>query len=86
MSSWIDFIGYVAAATVLITFCMQTIVPLRGLAILSNVLFIAYGAAAHLYPVLLLHIVLLPVNIVRLVQLRVRKCAATQRLSEEVER
>ena len=78
MSSWIDFIGYLAAATVLATFCMQTIVPLRGLAILSNVLFITYGAAAHLYPVLLLHVSLLPINVVRLVQLQLRKSDATR--------
>jgi len=38
--TWIDFVGYLAALTVLATFCMDTIVPLRGLAIASNVLFI----------------------------------------------
>ena len=47
--SWIDFVGYLAALTVLATFCMDTIVPLRGLAIASNVLFILYGIAGHLY-------------------------------------
>ena len=28
--SWIDFVGYLAALMVLATFCMDTIVPLRG--------------------------------------------------------
>jgi hypothetical protein len=70
--SWIDFIGYLAALTVLATFCMDTIVPLRGLAIASNVLFIVYGISGHLYPVLLLHAMLLPVNIVKIVQLRLQ--------------
>jgi hypothetical protein len=60
--SWIDFVGYLAALMVLATFCMDTIVPLRGLAIASNVLFILYGIAGQLYPVLLLHAVLLPVT------------------------
>jgi hypothetical protein len=60
--SWIDFVGYLAALMVLATFCMDTIVPLRGLAIASNVLFILYGIAGQLYPVLLLHAVLLPVK------------------------
>ena len=69
---WIDFVGYLAALTVLATFCMDTIVPLRGLAIASNVLFILYGVAGHLYPVLLLHAVLLPVNIVKIIQLRLQ--------------
>ena len=42
-------------------------VPLRELAIASNVLFIVYGIAGQLYPVLLLH----AVKIVRL-RLQVR--------------
>ena len=70
--SWIDFVGYLAALTVLVTFCMDTIVPLRGLAIASNVLLIFYGIAGQLYPVLLLHAVLLPINIVKIVQLRLQ--------------
>ena len=70
--SWIDFVGYLAALMVLATFCMDTIVPLRGLAIASNVLFILYGIAGQLYPVLLLHAVLLPVNIVKIVRLRLQ--------------
>jgi hypothetical protein len=70
--TWIDFVGYLAALTVLVTFCMDTIVPLRGLAIASNVLFILYGIAGHLYPVFFLHAVLLPVNIVKIVKLRLQ--------------
>jgi fluoride ion exporter CrcB/FEX len=61
--SWVDYVGFLAALTVLATFCMDTILPLRGLAIASNILFIVYGLAAQLYPVLLLHAVLLPINI-----------------------
>jgi uncharacterized protein YjiS (DUF1127 family) len=66
--SRIDFIGYAACACVLATFCMSTMVPLRIVAICSNVLFVTFGALAHIYPVLLLHVVLLPVNAVRLLQ------------------
>ena len=70
--SWIDFVGYLAAVMVLATFCMDTIVPLRGLAIASNVLFIVYGIAGQLYPVLLLHALLLPINVTKMVRLQVR--------------
>ena len=70
MSSWIDLVGYLAALSVLGTFCMDTIVPLRGLAIVSNLLFILYGIAGHLYPVFFLHALLLPINVMKLVQLR----------------
>ncbi len=68
--TWIDFLGYAASASVLITFCMSTMVPLRVIAIGSNILFISFGALAHIYPVLVLHVVLLPVNITRLIQLQ----------------
>jgi len=67
--TWIDFLGYAASASVLITFCMSTMVPLRIVAICSNVLFASYGAFAHIYPVLGLHIILLPVNSMRLYQI-----------------
>jgi CRP/FNR family transcriptional regulator, cyclic AMP receptor protein len=68
--TWINFLGYVASASVLATFCMSTMVPLRIIAICSNVLFISFGALAHIYPVLVLHIILLPVNITRLIQIQ----------------
>jgi hypothetical protein len=63
-------IGWAASAAVLATFCMNTMMPLRVLAIISNVLFCAFGAIAHIFPVLVLHAILLPVNVVRLVQVR----------------
>ena len=63
-----DLIGYLASLLVLATFCMRDMVALRLLAIASNVAFIAYGALADIGPVLLLHVVLLPVNAMRLAQ------------------
>lgn len=66
---WIDILGYAAAASVLVTFCMSTMVPLRIIAICSNVLFAAFGALSHIYPVMVLHLFLFPVNVVRLFQI-----------------
>ena len=68
--NWIELLGYAASAAVLATFCMSTMMPLRVLALVSNVLFMAYGYADHLYPVLILHALLFPVNALRLLQLR----------------
>lgn len=68
--SAIDMLGYAASACVLATFCMKRMLPLRIIAICSNVLFGIFGALAHIYPVLVLHTVLLPVNIARLIQAR----------------
>jgi len=67
---WIDIVGYAAALAVLGSFCMSTIVPLRVLAIVSNVLFGIYGVLAHLYPVFFLHSILLPINLFKLVQMQ----------------
>jgi hypothetical protein len=61
-------IGYLASLLVLATFCMRDMVSLRVVAIASNVAFIAYGALAGISPVLLLHVVLLPVNMLRLAE------------------
>ena len=66
---WIDLLGYAASASVLLTFCMSTMLPLRVVAISSNVLFATYGATVQIYPVLLLHLILLPVNVIRLIQI-----------------
>jgi CRP/FNR family cyclic AMP-dependent transcriptional regulator len=64
--STVEAIGYLASALVLATFCMRDMVALRCTAIASNLAFIAYGALADLGPVLVLHLLLLPVNVWRL--------------------
>jgi hypothetical protein len=64
-----EWLGYIAAAFVFATFSMKTMVPLRVVAIASNVLFIAYGYWHPAYPVLVLHVVLLPLNFLRLQQM-----------------
>ncbi len=64
-----EWLGYIAAAFVFATFSMKTMVPLRVVGIASNVLFIAYGYLHPAYPVLVLHLVLLPLNFLRLRQM-----------------
>jgi CRP-like cAMP-binding protein len=61
--------GYVASALVVTTFCMKTMLPLRVAAIASNVAFIVYAFYDSLYPVLILHLILLPMNVLRMVQM-----------------
>jgi hypothetical protein len=65
---WIDLAGYGASALVFCAFYMRRMAPLRTIAVASNVAFIAYGLGRGLYPVLILHVVLLPLNCLRLVQ------------------
>jgi CRP/FNR family transcriptional regulator, cyclic AMP receptor protein len=65
-----DVLGYAASIAVLATFLMRTMVPLRLVAILSNILFLAFGYIQNIHPVFFLHLVLLPVNVWRLFALQ----------------
>ena len=78
MSNLTDLTGLVAALFVILAFFSQKPKPLRIFAIFSNILFIAYAVDVGLMPILMLHGVLLPLNIVRLQQL-VKKPVPCQR-------
>ena len=88
--SRVDVLGYAASAAVLATFCMTRMIHLRLLAIARNVLFICFGALAHIHPVLMLHLVLLPINVARLVEISSSRCGTVPdgqiilRKSEEI--
>lgn len=84
---WFEAAGYLGSGLVFVTFCMKTMIPLRVIAISSNVAFIVYGLLGGLYPILILHLVLLPMNVWRLIEMirlvnRV-KVASTGDLSAE---
>jgi CRP/FNR family transcriptional regulator, cyclic AMP receptor protein len=68
--NWIEVSGYLASALVFLTFYMKRMIPLRVIGILSNIAFMIYGFDGRLYPVLILHAVLLPLNCLRLVEMR----------------
>jgi hypothetical protein len=63
-----DACGYVASGLVLAAFYMKDIVPLRIVALSSNLAFIAYGLALGLTPIWLLHALLVPLNGYRLME------------------
>ena len=69
MENLSELSGYVASALVLFTFVAKDMRLLRTLAIFSNLAFITYGTIEWLPPVLFLHMVLLPLNIVRLAEI-----------------
>jgi hypothetical protein len=64
----IDLLGYTASALVVLTFYMKEMIPLRMVALCSNVCFLAYGGSLHLGPVIVLHTMLIPINVWRLIQ------------------
>ena len=51
---------------------MTTILSLRSVAIASNLLFILYGMYGDIHPVLILHLTLLPINLVKLYRIKHR--------------
>ena len=69
LGGFVDLCGFVAAAMTLITFAQRTMLPMRVTALLANVFFILYGWLGPFYPVLILHVILLPVNTIRLRQI-----------------
>lgn len=77
-----DLIGYAAATASLVAFSAKTMIPLRVAAIVSNVLFIAYGIAGSYGPPIVLHMTLLPLNIHRLLAMRklVRRAEEASRM------
>jgi CRP/FNR family cyclic AMP-dependent transcriptional regulator len=64
-----DAFGYVASALVLCTFSVRSMRVLRCLGIASNVSFILYATVTGMVPILVLHSLLLPMNVYRLVQI-----------------
>src|SRR5260370_24195587 len=67
---WVGGIGILASRVVFPTFYMKAMIPLRCVAIASNVVFMTYGLTGRIYPVFVLHAVLLPLNLIRLRQVR----------------
>lgn len=64
-----EVLGYAAALLTLGTFAVTRMIPLRIIGIGANFAFISYGALQPIYPVLVLHMILLPVNSLRLYQM-----------------
>jgi hypothetical protein len=85
---WVEAIGYAGTAATIASYSMRTIVPLRIAGILSSVFFISYGLVINSWPILLTECIILPLNIVRLVQVlalirRIEEASTTKELSAE---
>jgi hypothetical protein len=64
----LDCLGRVASVCALLTLCMQSMIRLRLIALLSNVAFIMYGWSCRLIPILVLHCMLLLINSTSLIR------------------
>jgi hypothetical protein len=64
-----DVVGYWASTMVFLTFVTKDMRLLRVLGLVSNVAFLSYGLLTWLPPVFCLHLILLPINAIRLGEL-----------------
>ena len=69
-TEWPIWFGYAAVISSIITCAMKTMIPLRIVSMTCNTLFIIYGFFGGIYPTLVLNLVLLPLNTLRLHQMR----------------
>lgn len=66
---WIELIGYLGAALMIAALAMRTMIPLRVVGICNNVLSALFGILAGVYPMVIQHLILLPINGFRLRQM-----------------
>ena len=83
MNPVIDLLGFLAAGATLCAFAQKRMLPMRISALAANAFFIAYGGLGVFYPVLVLHLLLLPLNLARLIQQIQDEAARAPTLLEE---
>jgi hypothetical protein len=64
--SWVEILGYFGSSLTITVYSMKRMIPLRLIGIGANLVFITYGFLAAVYPQMILHSVLLPINLYRL--------------------
>jgi hypothetical protein len=63
------FVGFIAAGLTIATLSMRTMVPLRATGIAANIAFVSYGFMFGSLPTIVLHAILFPLNVYRLVEM-----------------
>lgn len=66
----LQLLGFLAAFLMFSTFYMKNMIPLRIIGMASNATFIIYAVNAEIWPLFVLHVVLLPMNFFRFIQMR----------------
>ena len=84
----IELIGYASAALGVLMLIMHTMIPLRITGIAHNIAQICFGLLTGIYPLVIQHMILLPINLRRLHQMtgliaKVKQSAATKSQSME---
>lgn len=66
---WIEVLGWLASILTVASYSVNTMMPLRILAIVSSVFFIIYATLLQLWPLVAMELVLLPINAYRFWQI-----------------
>jgi CRP-like cAMP-binding protein len=66
---WFEPVGYLASILMFSTFYMKRMIPLRAVGMAANATFVVYSAFAHVWPLLILHACLFPLNASRMLQM-----------------
>jgi CRP-like cAMP-binding protein len=84
---WVDILGYFGASLTLCVYSMKRMIPLRVIGICANCVFVAYGFLAEVYPQMVLHGLLLPINVFRLREMLqiINKVKAASRSDQNME-
>lgn len=77
----IEVIGWFAAGLCILVFAGSNALQSRVIAICANLMFILYGVLLSLFPVVVLHLILLPINIYKIRKLIIAGSAANNPLS-----
>jgi len=70
---WIEYIGYVASILVGISMFMKNIVMLRFINLLGSIFFVIYGVIIKAYPVAIVNLIIVFVNMYYLYKLTSKK-------------
>lgn len=66
---WIEVIGFCGSALAILTYWMREMIPLRIVAVLGCLCFLAYALLIGAYPLIVMEAILLPINLYRLAEL-----------------
>jgi hypothetical protein len=89
-----EVVAWIASLFVFFSFFMKTMIPLRIIAMVSNLIFIFYallglkfGIFSKVYPIFVLHMLLLPLNVMRFYQMKslIKKVQEASKSDENAE-
>lgn len=73
MNIYLEIFGYIGSALILISMMMTSVEKLRWLNVAGSVISVIYGMFCNTWPVVLLNLGIIIINLVQLIRLRTKK-------------